>query len=85
MTRALVVGLVWAQVARGTIARYWRRLLVGAVVGWALASAIGALVLALVDPYLGPDAEFVSAFVFVYGGIIAGALVAYSWRSRSEP
>lgn len=79
-SRALVSALVMLDVVRETLRRHWRRMLVGAFVGWALATVIGALALALLDPYIAGRTSDVWAFVFVYGGVIAGAAVGYSWR-----
>lgn len=80
VTRALVSTLVVLDVIREELRRNWRRLLVGAFVGWGLATVIGAFVLALLDPYITPTSSDIAAVVTVCAGVIAGAVVAYSWR-----
>ena len=80
MTRVAVVALVWLELVRDALRRHWRRLLVGAVVGWALASVLGAVVLFLLEPYTELAASQVSAVVFVFAGIAIGAVAAYAAR-----
>jgi len=79
-TRALVVGLVWAELVREACRRYWRRLLVGAFVGWALASVAGAIGVVLLEPHTSLASSQVAAVCFVWVGVLAGAVTAYARR-----
>lgn len=78
--RLLVAGVMWAAAARDTARRHWRRLLLGATIGWALASLAGAVLVVVLEPYEPAVASTAAALVFVYAGILAGAVSAYAVR-----
>lgn len=80
LTRRAVTVLVTLDVLREELRRYWRRLLVGALAGWVVATVLGSVVLVALELETGYAAGVVSASVLVWVGIGAGALVAYSIR-----
>ncbi len=80
--RLVVAGVVVLERARSTLREHWRRLLVGAFVGWALASVLGAAAIVGVELELGRGVSDTVAIVLVYGGIAAGMLVAYALRAE---
>ena len=64
------------------LSRYWRRILVGALVGWVVAVVGGALILAALE-YQGVVSRSTSDWLgvaTVLGGTALGALIAYALR-----
>lgn len=82
MISALVTAQVWAESLRRAFREHWRRLLVGAFVGWAVASLVGALLLAVFSTWLTLALSNMLGAVFVWAGIGVGALTAYALRGR---
>jgi hypothetical protein len=71
----------------GAVGRYWRRILVGAFVGWLVAVVLGAVALALLEleDVISQSTSDGLAIVIVLGGVGLGALGAYAIRpSRPE-
>lgn len=64
------------------LGRYWRRILVGALVGWVVAVVGGAVILATLE-YQGVVSRSTSdglGIAIVLGGTAIGALIAYALR-----
>ena len=76
---------------RGATRQHWRRILVGAAVGWVVATVGGAFALAFleVEGVISPIASDELGMVVVLYGVGLGALNAYAFRPaagrRSEP
>lgn len=69
--------LFWAA-----LSRYWRRILVGGLVGWVVAVVGGAVILAALE-YQGVVSRSTSdglGIAIVLGGTALGALIAYALR-----
>jgi hypothetical protein len=80
VTGLLIAGVVWIASARAHARRHWRRLLLGAFVGWALASVVGACALVAIELETGHEVPAAGPIAFVYAGIAAGAVTAYKAR-----
>jgi len=80
MARVLVSLVVLAGSLRDVVRAHWRRLLVGAFVGWATATVLGAVLLALATPVLAGRSSDAVAVGLVYGGILLGVVTAYALR-----
>ena len=69
------------------IKRNWKRLLVGAFLGWIITTLTGALLDYFVW-YSGFDLSLmvrnIIAVIYVYSGIIFGALIAYAIRPQNQ-
>ncbi len=80
--------LTTAQRLRGAIRQYWKRILVGAFVGWVFAVVGGAFGLASLE-FWGLVSQQTSdslGIATVFAGIGLGALVAYTGRdARQRP
>jgi hypothetical protein len=68
------------------LARYWRRILVGAFVGWFAAVVLGAVALALLEVggVITRSTSDALAIVIVLGGTALGALSAYALRAPRD-
>lgn len=68
------------------LGRYWRRILVGAFVGWFAAVVLGAVALALLEvgEVISRTTSDALAIVIVLGGTGLGALSAYAMRAPRE-
>jgi hypothetical protein len=86
----LELAYLWPYLAArrfvAALARYWRRVLVGGLVGWVLAVVLGALVLALleVEGVLSRSTSDTFAIGIVLAGIALGALCAYAIRPQDR-
>jgi len=83
LARAHLAVVAFAAAAR----RHWRRIAVGAFVGWLVSSVAGAFVLVWFESTGLIDAEtspLVGA-ALVWGGMGVGALLAYAARPRARP
>lgn len=80
LTKPLVLVLVTLDAWRDGLRRHWRRLLVGAFVGWALASIVGAAGVVVLELRFGVVVDEAPTVAFVWSGVLAGAAVAYSIR-----
>jgi hypothetical protein len=72
---------------RGAVRRYWRRILVGAFVGWVFATVGGAFGLASLE-FWGLVSEQTSdelGIATVLAGVGLGALIAYAGRVDQRP
>ena len=71
----------------GAVGRYWRRILVGAFVGWLFAVVLGAVALAFLEleDVISRSTSDSLAIVIVLGGVALGAFGAYAIRpSRGD-
>ncbi len=88
MLSAWTRGYVWARVELVACAeaarRHWRRILVGAFVGWLLAVIGGAFALALLEFHglVSATTSDELGIVVVLYGVGIGALNAYTFRHR---
>ena len=72
---------------RRAIRRYWRRILVGAFVGWIFATIGGAFALASLEfwGFVSMQTSDELGIATVLAGVGLGALIAYSGRVEPQP
>jgi hypothetical protein len=72
---------------RGAVRQYWRRILVGAFVGWVFAVIGGAFALETVEfwGFVSHETSNSLGVAMVLAGIGLGALIAYAGRSDQRP
>ena len=65
---------------------HWRRILVGAFVGWIVAVVVGAVALASFEAvgFLSRDTSDALGIVVVLGGVGIGAMIAYALPADSS-
>ena len=72
---------------RGAVRQYWKRILVGAFVGWIFAVIGGAFALANLEWWglVSRDTSDSLGIVTVLAGVGLGALIAYADRADQTP
>jgi hypothetical protein len=82
--------LLWALLAsirlRSAVRQHWRRIVVGAAVGWVFAVVGGAFALATLEFHhlISPSTSDEVGIVLVLYGVGLGALNAYALRPSAE-
>ena len=78
--------LTAAQRLRGAVRQYWKRILVGAFVGWVFAVVGGAFGLASLEfwGFVSQQTSDSLGIATVFAGIGLGALVAYAGRDAGQ-
>jgi hypothetical protein len=77
---------VWSFLAIGRLSaalrRHWKRVLLGAFVGWILASVVGAVALVALEilGLVSRETSDALGIVVVLGGVGLGALIAYALK-----
>lgn len=77
--------LAWGRLVGG-VREHWRRILVGAFVGWLVAVVAGAIALAALEAHhvnSRPTSDDLGIVVVLYG-VGIGALNAYAYRPRPQ-
>lgn len=72
---------------RKAVRRYWRRILVGAFVGWVFATVGGAFGLASLEfwGFVSQETSDELGIATVLAGVGLGALIAYAGRADQRP
>ena len=78
--------LTAAQRFRGAVGQYWKRILVGAFVGWVFAVVGGAFGLASLEfwGFVSQQTSDSLGIATVFAGLELGALVAYAGRDEGQ-
>jgi hypothetical protein len=82
VTLRLWVVLLQVVTALREAGTYWRRVLVGAFLGWLIASIVGAVVLALAWEQISLETSNVLGALIVWSGLALGGVVGYATRRR---